>query len=507
MTLVEKYAKRINLAEKYHAKMNEGSTMKPSSKIGLAQVLENTVKLFEAFEQSVSAQRADMGDFKRFALDITTLVDANLLAPELVLIHEMTSFTGVLVYTEYVYGSNKGDVAVGDLISNPFKLTNAHPNYTSGLVDENVTIAAEGTEVALKWGPVVPGSIAFQIGDDKYFDAAGKLYKGEYASRRLVYSQEDAEGRLEGVAGHYEVEVGSAVEVGTVTYGFARSAAQSGPIYDKETPKITFTTTPAAEAAVTTRIDYLYNNVAIMQNDIPTLVPRNKAITLQAKARRIAINYSNIAAFQQKLEYGRDMAKELEQKAVHQLKWEIDTEIVNFLVKNAGAPVGAFNVVPRTGLSLSQQYEGFGAYVDELKTVMYNKTQKFQPNYMICARDVITVLNFVNGWKPASVKGIAGPYRAGELNELKVFVHPAMAAGTFILGLNDGDFNTSAAVYAPFMTIVPTALLETPDGANSKGWSTVYALELLNKDLLIAGKIEKDPSATIFSGDIVRVQA
>lgn len=40
------------------------------------------------------------------------------------------------------------------------------------------------------------------------------------------------------------------------------------------------------------------------------------------------------------------------------------------------------------------------------------------------------------------------------------------------------------------MAIVPTALLETPDGANSQGFSTLYAFEMLNKDLLIKGAID-----------------
>lgn len=92
-TLVEKYVKRINYADKYHAKLNEGKSLSANSKLGLAQVLENTAKLFdtkqkmnEAFENSVSGQRADLGAFKITAWDITTLVNANLIAEDLVLV-------------------------------------------------------------------------------------------------------------------------------------------------------------------------------------------------------------------------------------------------------------------------------------------------------------------------------------------------------------------------------------------------------------------------------------
>lgn len=39
------------------------------------------------------------------------------------------------------------------------------------------------------------------------------------------------------------------------------------------------------------------------------------------------------------------------------------------------------------------------------------------------------------------------------------------------------------------MPIVPTQALQYADGGNSQGFSTLYALELLNKDLLISGRI------------------
>ena len=39
------------------------------------------------------------------------------------------------------------------------------------------------------------------------------------------------------------------------------------------------------------------------------------------------------------------------------------------------------------------------------------------------------------------------------------------------------------------MAIVPTQLLGYADGGMSQGWSTMYALEVLNPDLVIAGAL------------------
>lgn len=415
---------------------------------------------------------------------------------ELVLVRPMTAMHGYVTYFEYSKGSNKGSSAVGDLITNPFKLGTVDPNYTSGSVVENKTAASSATEVELGWCPVVPGSINFEIGADKYFDAAGILYKGTFASKVFSAEQADGNGRIEGVAGHFEVNPGAATPVGTVVYGYPGSKSVTGAIYDGAAKaKITFTSSPFA-AKTTFAVNYLYNNIAIMQNDIPQVTVQAKGIYLAAKARRIAINYSQMAQFQAKQEYGEDIASKLEKVAVGTLKYEIDTEIVNLLVANAAVDGDlTFNATPRTGVSLSQHYEGFAKVLEDAKMKVYGKTQKFFPNYMIISSTVLPVIRFLNGWKEASLNSVAGPFLAGTLGNLKVFVTPNIAANAFVLGVNQNDFDCSAAVYAPYMAIVPTALLQTPDGASTQGWSTLYALELLNKDLLIAGKIEYAPQS------------
>ena len=39
------------------------------------------------------------------------------------------------------------------------------------------------------------------------------------------------------------------------------------------------------------------------------------------------------------------------------------------------------------------------------------------------------------------------------------------------------------------MTIVPTQLLQYADGGTTQGFSTMYDLQVLNKDLIVAGKV------------------
>ena len=418
--------------------------------------------------------------------------------------------TQLITYFDYVKSSNKGASTQGDLIVNPFKNGKVDPTYTSSTVAENHALEAKDTatiqvqDIDLKWCPVVPGSVAFKIGTDDYFDGGdGKIYKGFFNSKVFTAEGKDNAGVVEGRAGRFVVDHGTATEVGTITYGYAKAKSVTGAIYDGETKAhIHLTATVTAKAPFT--INYTYNNIAIMQDDIPMVTAVQKGIYLMAKARRIAINYSQMAAFQAKQENGQDLGKNLEKVAVGTLKYEIDTEVTNLLVDNAykggidgTAPDGAkpfvFNATPRNGVSLSQHFEGFEFMLENMKQHIYDQTQKFFPNYMICASNVINVVKFLKGWKSANPSNVNGPYVAGKLDNLTVIVTPNIAPSHFILGVNGSEFDTSAAVYAPYMALVPTSLLQTPDGATTQGWSTLYALQLLNKNLLVAGAIEFAP--------------
>ena len=112
----------------------------------------------------------------------------------------------------------------------------------------------------------------------------------------------------EGRATRVEVTpTNGATQIGTIVYGLAADKAAKvnngiENIYDTETGAVlTFTVTSVttaqgatggtvtlASGALTT--DYSYNNIAIPQNDLPILTAKMSAITLQAKARRIAVN-------------------------------------------------------------------------------------------------------------------------------------------------------------------------------------------------------------------------
>lgn len=431
-TLFEAYKNRLAVADTVYGRAHEGSKMSNNVKLVTAKTLENTNRfLNEAFEQSAGTQRADMNMFKKFCMNLTTVALPNLIAHDLVIVHPMSSMSGFITYIEYQYSVDKGATSNGDVIANPFGLyTERGVDGTGRNVDADYTgarVVEAITEGMTKvaWGPVVADSV-------KFLDDANNVVEG-----------------------------GSLAADGTFS---------------------------APEGA--TKIAYVYDNIVVPQGKLPMIKAEMKSIALVAKARRIAIFYSQIAAYQAKTDYGVDLGDQLAEKAVGELSYEIDTEITNLLVDNAreDAELVWSKTLP-IGVSKSEHYEGFCEIVEIAKQKIYDATKKFQPNYMLAASNLLPVLSVVKGWKAAPAGTVNGPFYAGTLNGLKVFVTPNIEAGTFVIGCNGNDMMSSAAVYAPYMAVVPTQLLGFADGGMSQGWSTLYDLKMLNPMLLIKGHL------------------
>lgn len=161
----------------------------------------------------------------------------NLIAHDLVIVHPMSSYSGYINYVEYVAGIDKGDVKQGELFNSPFGLGEADKKidekYTSARVVE--TVGSDG-KFTPAWTPIVKG--AFGEGKDV------KVVKKAGGEEFKEFTGEEITGLAEG-----------------------------------------------------DRVAYVYNNEVIPQEKLPTVKAVMKTMPLVAKARRIAIYFSQFAAF------------------------------------------------------------------------------------------------------------------------------------------------------------------------------------------------------------------
>lgn len=188
-----------------------------------------------------------------------------------------------------------------------------------------------------------------------------------------------------------------------------------------------------------------------------------------------------------------DMAAELAKQAVGELSFEIDTEIVNMLDTAVAAGTRTGYTWSRTlpiGVSKRDHFAGFGEVIESARTGVYAVTKKHMPNVILVAPDVIPVLNFVPGYTASGREvDFAGPFQCGTYNGMKVFCSPNLAEGTWDVIVNKGALEATAGVFGTYMPVVPTAILQGPDGGTSQGWSTLYDAKMLNDALVSGGKV------------------
>ena len=455
--LLETYSRQLKVAEAYVAKNFDGKAISANTQLTTAVLLDNTNRwMTESLNSNLAAtQRTDLGDWKKFCLNLTNIAVPSLIANDLVIVHPMTSYSGSVAYLKYVTLTDKGnDYAAGQELNSVFGLgeMNEHRmNYASQVVVEKGSITLTPA--------IAP----------KYTDINKMTAPSDYA-----FAAQKADAKI--VAAD-----------GTVTYVLISGDAGN----------YTFTNV-ADQAAVTLgaedKIAYCateFQMEKVPADRIPTIGPKMERIPLVAEPRRIAVRYDQITAFQAKTDYGFSLDKQIAEQACGELAYEIDTEIVDMLYRAAfdHEEVLEWSKTLPVGVSKFEHYNGFLEVIEEAKAIIYNRTRKFHPNYMVIGSEVLPVLRFVNGFTATKNAKMNGPYKVGELDGLDVYVSPAIGRKDFFLGLNGSDMMSSAGVYAPYMAIVPTQLLGTPDGGLAQGFSTWYAKALLNKNLLVAGRI------------------
>ena len=428
--LLETYSRQLKVAEAYVAKNFEGKTMSSQTALTTAVLLDNTNRwITESLNSQIGGvQMGDLGAWKRFCLNLTNIAVPSLIANDLVIVHPMTSYSGSVAYLEYVALTDKNGMK-GEMLNSVFghgKMDENRMNYTSQIVVENGATPTLEAEA---------NGLSYTEGTTVKF----ATYKSVMADGSAVY--------------------GEAPEADAVKIAYVSKQFQMNHV-------------PATE--------------------IPSIGPKMKHIPLVAEPRRIAVRYDQITAFQAKTDYGFSLDKQIAEQACGELAYEIDTEIVTMLKEGAGSALVelTWSKTLPVGVSKFEHYNGFLEVVEMAKAIIYDRTKKFHPNYMVIASDILPVLRFVNGFTAVKNAKMNGPYKVGELDGMNVYVSPIMGKGEFFLGLNGSDMMSSAGVYAPYMAIVPTQLLGTPDGGMAQGFSTWYAKALLNKNLLVAGKIE-----------------
>ena len=129
-------------------------------------------------------------------------------------------------------------------------------------------------------------------------------------------------------------------------------------------------------------------------------------------------------------------------KRVYRNIMEIDTEICQDLVRLAGAgPEISWNKIPPTGVNIIDHYDSFWVKLTEGSKIIFQATQRVQPNYIICGTNVAAVIEVMRNFDGTGGTDGVGPHYIGTLGgKYKVYVVPLLDENTFVMGYKGSNF-------------------------------------------------------------------
>ncbi len=440
--LTEKWSKRISLVESTQGNKPMGLDRKAA----LAKVLENTQQFLKSTVVE-GVQSSDIGQYKRFALDLVTTMIPNLIAYDLVSVQPIENRVGMINYIKYVYGTAKGATAAGQEYASALNFGTKDPNYTTkNVLDEaQISIDAVAVEFNLAWKPVLPGTVTIKHGD--------------------IVITDNGQNVLTAVAG---LAANGTIDYATGAVAYTLSVADDTP-------------------AVAT---YQYNNEYIPAANIPDITLKIVSLPIVAETRRLKAYYAFEAAFELQKEYGHDMQELLNAQAAADIAHEIDIEICNDLYRlaNAGNELTWSKAQPM-GVSLIDHYDSLLATFNEGSNAIHQATKRVHANFVVVGTAVAAVLESTRNFVSANATNVNGPYYAGTIGRFKAYVNPEFGQNEFVMGYKGDNLLHSGYVYAPYMPILTTDLVQLEDMAGRKGWATMYGKRMLNDKMFIKGRI------------------
>lgn len=385
-----------------------------------------------------ATQSADVSYFKKYAINLLSAAVPNLIATDIVSVQPLGARVGEVRHLNISYGSNKGRIKRGDHMFGVFEGGNGNTDYSSDRIEGELFEAATDA-VTLSWGPVVPGTVTVRCNGQTGTDAKG-------------------DGNITGTF------------TGTIDYATGRISATFGS-HDVE-------------------VDYEYDNM-----NAPVQAPEVnlsiKSIPMIAKSRKLKALYSLDSAFDLQTEYGMQMNNELVAYTASEIKHEIDGEIMNDLLRIAGAKATTFNATPGEGISLRDHNEGFYNTIVEGGNNIFQATKLANASFIIAGIDACNIIESLPRFKPSGIINPVGPHLAGWIGDKAVYKNPYYPAGSYVLGYKGQGLFDAGYIYAPYMPIMSTQLIMDADFQGSKGFATSYAKKAVNANMYSKGTITR----------------
>lgn len=247
---------------------------------------------------------------------------------------------------------------------------------------------------------------------------------------------------------------------------------------------------------------------------IPEIDIKVESIAVVAETRKLRARWSPELAQDLNAYHSLDAEVELTQILSEQIAMELDREILNDLLTQAGAAnyywsrsPGKFvnkqngNEVARTSSltpgpaftgTVREWYETLTETIIDVANEIHRKTLRGSANFIVVGPDVATVLEASVFYKPnysmdkdGQVSSmVIGADKVGTLsNRFTVYKDPYFPRNKILVGYKGGSYLETGYVYAPYVPLIVTPTIFAPDDFTPrKGVMTRYGKKMVRSD-------------------------
>lgn len=427
-----------------------------------AIMLENLQRYIYRMDEATRS--TSIGGYIHHGFDLITAIMPSLIANQIVSVQPQTRRIGEIFFLDFLYGSSKGAITAGTDMFSSLVAGNANTEYSSEHITNEVLFTGDGSTadyssatIVAKWLPLRNSA------------TDGYTITLSFTVSSVLYSAvADSDGDFSAHAG--------------ITTGVI--AEETGAI-----STLVFATAPDDGTDVT--LTYWYNmegdaNTAPM---IPEVELKISSQSVTAVPHKLKARYTLDASYDLQMAFGRSAETELTTALASEVRTEIDGTIMNALYAGAGAsaPTAWDKTPPDTSISYNDHKWTFIDTVIEASNSIFTSTRRAVGNFIVS--DVLTC-NVIESLAPRFKREgriQPGPHYIGTLDgNWNVYKDPFYGARNWLMGYKGDLWLEAGYVYAPYLLLYTTPLVQLADFISQKGMASMYGTKFVNANFYCA---------------------
>jgi hypothetical protein len=433
------------LQEKYAEYLTPVKTFNPGiSDLTLATtavMMENTRKWLNRMDETT--QSINVGSFIHHGFELLAAVFPSLIANEVVSVQPMTRRIGEVFFLEFLYGSNRGNVAKGDKMYGYNYVGNKNTFYT----------AENGIEENIGTG-----------------DGVTKTFAGFINSIPVVAGSFTATDTVE-----------TFTEPTTPNGTLVGDKGGSGTINSSNGQfSVTFKVAPVAAVIIvaTFDLDFQKNPDLIPEVDISIT---SQSVTAQNK--KLRARYTLDAGYDVEQAWGRSVDNELKAALASEIRMETDGEILNQIATQATAPSYSWSRTPDANIAWADhKWAFYDKAVLPASGGIFETTAKVEGNFIVAGTDVCTVIESLAPQFKSENSMQPGPHYIGTLGEFRVYKNPYYAKTQWVMGYKGTMFLEAGFIWAPYLPLYTTRTTVLDDTVARFGMLQSSARKMINSN-------------------------